>query len=249
MNNQFAISAKNIAKSFTTSEDPPGSLKSYLVNLSTGNLFRSKVRRASVLKDISFDIKKGEIVGIMGRNGTGKSTLIRILSGIYKPDSGSLKVNGRVAAMVGLGAGFHPDLSGWDNIFLNAAIVGFSRQETKELVYKIVDFSELGMHIYQPVKKYSSGMQMRLAFSVAIHIDASILLLDEILGVGDEGFQKKSLTKLTELIHDGRTIILITHDPYSIRKYCQRCIVLDNGYVKYDGEPDLGTQAYSHLFL
>lgn len=242
------ISAKGLYKTFTQFADRPNTLKSFLVNVSKG-LFRSKDKMTfNVLDGVNFDIYPGEIVGIMGRNGAGKSTLIRLIGGIYSPDKGKLEVKEKVATLVGLGAGFHPELTGYENIFLNGAIIGFGRNQIMSVVDKIIEFSELGEHIHAPVKTYSSGMVLRLGFSVAAHIDAPILLLDEILGVGDEGFYKKSLTRLIELIKSGRTIVLITHDPESVLKFCTRCLILENGVISFDGNPAEGINRYSALF-
>lgn len=242
------ISVRNLTKEFWHINERPQSLKSYLVNFSKGNLFSTKKQRMRVLDGISFDVHQGEIVGIMGRNGTGKSTLFRLLSGIYVPNSGKIEVRQPLAALVGLGAGFNHELTGYENIFLNGSIIGFSRSEMASVLDRIIDFSELGEHINAPVKNYSSGMVLRLGFSIAAHIDAPILLLDEILGVGDEGFQRKSLAKILSLIEEGRTIILVTHDPKSVLDHCTRCMILEHGQIQYDGTPQEGVKRYSALF-
>lgn len=201
-----------------------------------------------VLDGVSFEIYPGEVVGIMGRNGAGKSTLFRLLTGIYRPDSGRIQVREKMAALIGLGAGFHGDLTGYENIFLNASVIGFSRAQITGVVDKIIEFSELGEHIHVPVKNYSSGMILRLGFSIASHVDAPVILLDEILGVGDEGFQRKSLAKILEMIRSGRTVILVTHDSEAVLKHCTRCIVLDGGKIVYGGEVAGGVATYKGLF-
>lgn len=246
---QPVISVKNLKKEFSFLDDRPKNIKEMLVRLSRGALFAGRRHRHKVLDGVSFDIFPGEIVGIMGRNGTGKSTLLRLLCGIYSPDSGKITVTQKVAALVGLGAGFHTDLTGYENIFLNAAVIGFGRAQIHKLAEEIIEFSELGEQIRMPVRNYSSGMVMRLGFSIAAHVDAPILLLDEILGVGDEGFQAKSLQKLLDLMRSGRTVVLITHDARSILSHCTRCIVLEKGQLIFDGLPADGVNAYSALFL
>lgn len=242
------ISARDVRKTFVQIPDRPHSLKSYLVNFTRGRFFAKEKSVSRVLNGVSFDIYPGEVVGIMGRNGAGKSTLFRLLSGIYQPDSGKIRVNGKMAALIGLTAGFHQELTGYENIFLNGSVIGFSRAQIMKVVDEIIEFAELGEHIHVPVKNYSSGMTLRLGFAIAVHLDARIVLLDEILGVGDEGFQRKSLNKILELIRSGRTIILITHDAHSVLTHCTRCIVIDSGHVIFDGQPEAGVARYSALF-
>lgn len=242
------ISVRNLKKEFSVLTDRPTDLKSYLVRLCTLRFSSKQRSHMKVLDGVSFDIYPGEIVGIMGRNGTGKSTLFRLLSGIYSPDSGTIRVTQKMAALVGLGAGFHPELTGYENIFLNGSVIGFSRAQIHAIADKIVEFSELGDQIRLPVKNYSNGMILRLGFSIAAHIDAQILLLDEILGVGDEGFQRKSLNKLLELIRSGRTIVIVTHDSNSVLAHCTRCLVMDHGKILFDGKPAEGVARYSALF-
>ncbi len=243
------IEFNNVSKAFVHLRDRPKSMKSILVSACRGDLrSRFKGERKIVLQNVSFKIRRGETVGIMGRNGTGKSTLLRMLCGIYQPDSGQITVTERIAPLIALGAGFHPDLSGYENIYLSAAILGIPRSVTKTLIPEILQFAELGDEIYDPVKNYSSGMMMRLGFSVASHLDAPILVLDEVLSVGDEGFQKKCFKKIDELFRSGRTVILVTHDPKQVKRFCQRCLVFENGSLLFDGDPEAGTQVYSGLF-
>lgn len=243
------ISVRNLTKTFQYWEDRPNDLKRVMISLAKGkwNLGGPK-RKLNVLEDVSFDIRPGEFVGIMGRNGAGKSTILKLISGIYEPTKGSVEIHGRVAPLLELGAGFAGDLSGYDNIFLNAAILGYGRQQTMKSVEAIIEFSELGDMIRLPVRKYSSGMLIRLGFSVAIHLPAPILLFDEVLAVGDAGFQEKSLKKIQELHREGRTVILVTHDAEAIRRNCSRCIVIENHTKIFDGDAALGAQKYLETF-
>jgi ABC-type polysaccharide/polyol phosphate transport system ATPase subunit len=238
------ISVQNVTKKFAHWDSQHDSLKSILVDLVKGNLKLGKKKEFIALEDIHFDVHQGEFVGIMGRNGAGKSTLMKIISGIYCPTSGSVKVNGAIAPLIELGAGFSGDLSGYENIFLNAAILGFGKAATQKAVPKILEFSELGELIHMPVKNYSSGMLVRLGFSIATTLTAPVLLLDEVLGVGDALFQQKSLRKIHELHNEGRTVLLITHDPSAVVEHCSRCIVIADHKVIFDGDPERGKNAY-----
>ena len=246
--NPPVIEFRDVSKTFSYVKNRPTSLKSLFLSVAKGSYFSLDREQKVVLHKVSFNIQSGETVGIMGRNGTGKSTLLRILSGIYKADSGEVIVRKRIAPLVALGAGIHPDLSGYENIFLNGAILGIPRASLKEIVPQIVEFSELGNQIHHPVKSYSSGMILRLGFSVASHVDAPIVILDEILGVGDEGFQRKCFAKMDEMFNSGRTIILVTHDPQQIARYCKRALILENGHLVYDGPAAASSQHYSNLF-
>ncbi len=244
MNTKPIIQVENVSKKFTyTAERMPNSLKSYVINALHGR-FASKSREIHVLNNINFEIYPGEFVGIMGRNGVGKSTLFKLICGIYTPTSGKIEVRAPLAPLLELGAGFLFDLSGYENIFLNAAILGYSRQATLNTLDQILEFSELGDMIYMPLKNYSSGMIVRLGFSIATHIDVPILLVDEILAVGDAGFQKKCLDKIQSLHKAGRTIVLITHNPEAVKQHCDRCIVFSNQNKVFDGKPTDGANAY-----
>jgi lipopolysaccharide transport system ATP-binding protein len=209
-------------------------------------LFRSKQQRANVeaaaadntfwaLKDVSFEVKRGEIVGIIGRNGAGKSTLLKILSRITKPTSGEARIEGRVASLLEVGTGFHPELTGRENIFLNGAILGMKKFEIKEKFDEIVAFAEIEKFVDTPVKRYSSGMYVRLAFAVAAHLEPEILLVDEVLAVGDASFQKKCLNKMQEVGTHGRTVFFVSHNMAAITRLCRRTILLDAGRVQTDG--------------
>ncbi len=242
------IEVKNLTKSFDHWMDQPHSFKNLLMRISKGewNPFKGR-KQFTVLNDVSFDIYPGEFVGIMGRNGAGKSTLLKLISGIYTPTSGTIEARAIIAPLIELGAGFHPDLSGYENIFLNAAILGFGKKATEAIVPSILEFSELGEQIYKPIRNYSSGMLARLGFSVAINLEAPVLLVDEILAVGDAGFQLKCLAKIDEMHKSGRTIVLITHSPEAIERYCSRCIVIENSRKVYDGDAKGGTARYKDL--
>lgn len=189
------------------------------------------------LKDISFSVMKGEILGIIGSNGAGKSTLLKILSDVIAPTSGEVIYSGRVSSILDIGTGFHPDLSGKDNIYLNASLLGLSKREIAEKLDEIIDFSGIGSFINEPVKNYSNGMYLRLAFSIAIHIDANILLLDEVVAVGDTEFRHKCYAKLRFLAGKGLTILIVTHNMSQILEFCSRCIRIDNGRLLGNGLP------------
>ncbi len=187
------------------------------------------------LDGVSFEIGEGESVALLGFNGSGKSTMLKLISGVLAPDSGSVLTRGRVAGLIEVGAGFHPDLSGRENIFLNAAILGMSKKETEARYEEIVAFSEIEQFIDTEVKHYSSGMFLRLAFSVAIHTEMDVLLIDEILSVGDEPFQKKCLARVRELHAKGKTLVVVSHDLNMVSKLCDRGILLQKGKVRFDG--------------
>lgn len=187
------------------------------------------------LDGVSFEIGEGESVALLGFNGSGKSTMLKLISGVLAPDSGSVLTRGRVAGLIEVGAGFHPDLSGRENIFLNAAILGMSKKETEARYDEIVAFSEIEQFIDTEVKHYSSGMFLRLAFSVAIHTEMDVLLIDEILSVGDEPFQKKCLARVRELHAKGKTLVVVSHDLNMVSKLCDRGILLQKGKVRFDG--------------
>lgn len=241
---QPVISLSHVTKEFRFWDERPTSFKTALVDLLKGKLSYGKKKMFTVLDDVSFDIGPGEFVGIMGRNGAGKSTLLKLICGIYSPNSGKIEINKTIAPLIELGAGFHGDLSGYENIFLNAAILGVGRDATTAAVNDILEFSELGEKIHMPVKNYSSGMLVRLGFSIAVHLDAPVLLVDEVLAVGDAGFQEKCLKRIRELHEKGRTIVLVTHSPEAVANHCQRCIVIDKNKKVFDGDAREGSQVY-----
>ncbi len=197
------------------------------------------------LDGISFEVKKGEAVGIIGKNGAGKSTLLKLITRITGPSKGTISLNGRVASMLEVGTGFHPELTGRENIYMNGAILGMSKKEIDEKIEEIIDFSEVRQFIDTPVKRYSSGMYVKLAFSVAAHLDSEIVIMDEVLAVGDMAFQKKCLTKMRQTAkEDGRTVLYVSHNMNTIRQLCDRVIVLSKGRMIFDGDVDEGIAIY-----
>ncbi|HWD40021.1 MAG TPA: ABC transporter ATP-binding protein [Fimbriimonas sp.] len=226
------VSVKDLHKEFVISNTAIGSIKTLLVWWK-----RRSVKRFQVLKGVSFDIKRGECVALVGRNGAGKSTLLSLIAKVYKPTSGTIKVNGRLAPLLELGAGFHPDLSGAENVFFNAMILGLTRKQARERFQEILDFSELGDHVFAPVRSYSSGMIARLGFSVAVHVDAEILIVDEVLAVGDFEFGLKCLQRLKEFREKGGTILLVSHQAETVMTFADRAIWIQHGEVQMDGTP------------
>jgi len=208
--------------------------------------FREQIReRVHALNNLSFSINKGETVGIIGKNGAGKSTLLKLIAGVSFPTTGKIEVKGRLAPLIELGAGFHPELSGKENIFLNGVILGLDEKYLVAKFQEIVDFSEIEMkHIYAPVKHYSSGMYMRLAFSVAVFTQPEILLVDEILAVGDTAFQKKCFDRMEEFKKQGVTIVYVSHSMASVKEFCSRVLYLENGQIKFDGSPTEAVKLY-----
>lgn len=194
--------------------------------------------------DVSFSINKGEIVGLIGANGSGKSTLLQLICGILQPTHGEIKVEGRVAALLELGSGFNPEFTGHDNIFMNAALLGLSTEQIKARYSDIVAFADIGDFIHQPVKTYSSGMIVRLAFAVSSFVDADVLVVDEALSVGDVGFQAKCLERMERLMNQGVTVLLVTHDVQLVKRYCNRVLFLNHGNLAFDGDPEQGVELY-----
>ena len=230
-NSEYAIVVKNVYKKFKLVYDKPYTLKERLVFWN-----KTKVGYHDVLKDIDLNIKKGETVALIGTNGSGKSTLLKLMTKIYYPTKGDIEVNGKLTSLLELGAGFHQDFTGRENIYFNASIFGLTAQEIDARVQDIIDFSELHEFIEVPVRTYSSGMYMRLAFSVAINVDADILLIDEILAVGDQRFQDKCFAKLEELKKEGKTIVIVSHSAASIKRLCDRAVWLYDGKIRKDGK-------------
>jgi len=197
------------------------------------------------LDDVSFEVQQGESIGLMGLNGSGKSTLLKLINGVMRPDSGKVLTRGRIAGLIATGAGFHPQLTGRENVFLNAAILGMSEKETKAKFSDIVEFADIGRFLETPVGHYSSGMFARLGFAVAVHTDSDIFLVDEVLAVGDKPFKKKCLARMQEIRDEGRTLFYVSHAAGSVRKMCDRVLVLENGKLGYDGPTDEGIK-YLH---
>ena len=196
------------------------------------------------LKDINFEVKQGEVLGIIGKNGAGKSTLLKILSQVTTPTTGEVKVKGRIAALLEVGTGFHPDLTGRENIYLNGAILGMTKQEIKIKFDEIIDFSGVAKYLDTPVKRYSSGMMVRLGFAVAAHLEPEILIVDEVLAVGDAEFQKKCLGKMKQVSGEGRTVLFVSHNMPSIKSLCTTGIYLDKGSIKFQGNIDQTISKY-----
>lgn len=228
----YSIIVENVSKKFRRYTDKQSTLKAKVLNFG-----KQVINEDWILKNINLCIEEGQSVGLIGRNGSGKSTLLKIMTKILYPDKGSLSVNGRVSSLLELGAGFHPDFTGLENIFMNASILGLSKKEIELKLTDIISFSELGDYIYQPVRIYSSGMYMRLAFSVAISVDPDILLIDEVLAVGDSAFQNKCIEKIKELKGMGKTIVIVTHDNSMVEKICDRAVWLQDGEITSDGFP------------
>lgn len=226
------IDIQDVSKRFVIRKEK--SLKERLVNFGRSNLHKEDFW---ALRDVSLQIESGTTVGLIGPNGSGKSTLLKTIGGIIQPTTGSVHLRGRLAALLELGAGFHPDLTGRENVYLNASILGLSRAETDRHFDAIVDFSGIEAFIDTQVKFYSSGMYVRLAFAVAVHVDPDILLVDEVLAVGDEPFQRKCLERIRSFQHDGRTIIMVTHSLDQVAEFCDRAVVLESGNLVVDGPP------------
>ena len=230
--NDIAIKVIDMTKSFKLFYDKPNTLKERLVFWN-----RKKADKRVVLDNINLEIKKGDTVALIGTNGSGKSTLLKLMTKIIYPTSGKIVVNGKLTSLLELGAGFHPDFTGRENIYFNASIFGLTAAEIDKRVNKIIEFSELEEFIDSPVRTYSSGMYMRLAFSIAINVDADILLIDEILAVGDQHFQEKCFKKLEELKNSDKTIVIVSHNLDQIEKLCTRAIWINDGALAMDGKP------------
>ncbi len=236
---EYKIIVDNVYKSFNVYLDKANTIKEKLLFFA-----RNKKEKREVLKGINLKIKKGEAVALIGINGSGKSTLLKLMTKIIYPNKGKIITNGKLTSMLELGAGFHPDFSGRENIYFNASIFGLTKKEIDSRINKIIEFSELEEFIDNPVRTYSSGMYMRLAFSVAINVDADILLIDEILSVGDQHFQEKCFEKMKELKKEGKTMVFVTHSMHSVKEFCTRAVWLHEGRIKMDGEPEQVTEQY-----
>jgi ABC-type polysaccharide/polyol phosphate transport system ATPase subunit len=227
------IQVKDIRKEFTLNNSGANSIKTALLWWR-----RRQYKHLEVLKGVSFDVNPGECVAVIGRNGAGKSTLLSLMARVYKPTSGSITMNGRIAPLLELGAGFHLDLTGLENIYFNAIILGLTRQQVKERIDDIVAFSELGDHVNSPTRTFSSGMLARLGFAIAVHVDAEILLVDEVLSVGDFEFEKKCFAKIDEFRAAGGTILFVSHNTHAVRRIADRCVWLHKGEARLIGKPD-----------
>ena len=241
MKNKYAITIQNVSKEFKLVYDKPFTLKERLVFWNKKN---SRVGRHQVLKGVSLKIKKGETVALIGVNGSGKSTLLKLMTRIIYPTEGTIKIDGKLTSLLELGAGFHPDFTGRENIYFNASIFGLTATEIDKRVGEIIEFSELGNFIDSPVRTYISGMYMRLAFSVAIYVDAEILLIDEILAVGDQHFQDKCFEKLRQLKDSGKTIVIVSHSLGAVKELCDRAVWIYDGEIRMDGASEKVIKEY-----
>jgi ABC-type polysaccharide/polyol phosphate transport system ATPase subunit len=227
------VEVRDLHKEFFLSHSGVGSLKTMLLWWK-----RRGIERLHVLKGLSFEVQRGESVAVVGRNGAGKSTLLALLAQVYKPTRGSIHVGGRLAPLLELGAGFHPDLTGLENVFFNGIILGLTRKEIQSRIDEIVAFSELEVHIDAPVRTYSSGMLARLGFAVAVHVDAEVLLVDEVLAVGDFQFEQKCYAKIDEFRSKGGSILFVSHQMDAVRRVADRCLWLSRGEIVAEGLPE-----------
>lgn len=241
MDKQFAIRVTHLTKTFRIPHERISTLRGAFVNI----FHRKTYEELRALDDVSFDVQKGEFFGVIGRNGSGKSTLLKLLAGIYQPNQGKIHVDGMISPFLELGIGFHPELTGRQNIYLNATVLGLSKKEIDKKFDEIVAFSELKRFMDQKLKNYSSGMQVRLAFSVSIHANRDILLMDEVLAVGDTNFQQKCLQEFRRYKKLGKTVILVSHDISTIQEYCDRALLLRNGIVQAMGSSAEVAHAYT----
>ncbi len=242
----IAISVQDVSKTFKLPHERNSSIKGALINMAH---HKKGYEEQHVLEDISFEIKKGEFFGIVGRNGSGKSTLLKLLAGIYMPDKGHIQINGKLTPFIELGVGFNPELTGRDNIFLNGALLGFNRREMSAMYADIVAFAELERFMDQKLKNYSSGMQVRLAFSIATRAKSDILLIDEVLAVGDAAFQNKCFDYFYELRRRGATVVFVSHDRGSLERFCDRGILIDKGLITERGSIRKVLKTYSNVVL
>jgi len=246
MSDNIAIKVDNVSKTFRLPHEKTTSIKSAVVNFYRRN---KTYEKQQVLKDVSFEINKGEFFGIVGRNGSGKSTLLKLLAGIYTSEKGSITVNGNLTPFIELGVGFNPELTGRENVFLNGALLGFNRKEMIGMYDDIVDFAEIERFMDQKLKNYSSGMQVRLAFSIAIRAKSDILLIDEVLAVGDENFQKKCIATFRQIKNRGTTIVFVSHDMTIVEQFCDRAILIDKGRLVFSGKSTKIASQYRDLNL
>jgi ABC-type polysaccharide/polyol phosphate transport system ATPase subunit len=236
-----AIRLQNVTQRFRVIQERPDTLRELF---STFLRHQSSYHDFEAVKNVSFEVPKGQMLGLIGRNGSGKSTLLKIVSGVYRPSAGTVQVQGSLAPLIELGAGFHHELTGRENILLNGLLMGYSKREMLERQQRIIDFAEIDDFIDSPVKQYSSGMYMRLAFAVATEVDPQILLIDEILSVGDTGFQEKCFERIRNFRRAGKTILMVTHNMLQVAEHCDRAILLDKGCILADGLPEDVIEVY-----
>ncbi len=241
-NKEYSIIVDNVYKTFNVYMDKANTIKEKLMFFK-----RNRKEKREVLKGINLTVNKGEAVALIGVNGSGKSTLLKLMTKIIYPNKGKIETHGKLTSLLELGAGFHPDFSGRENIYFNASIFGLTKKEIDSRLNNIIEFSELGSYIDNPVRTYSSGMYMRLAFSVAINVDADILLIDEILSVGDQHFQEKCFKKMQELKQEGKTMVFVTHSMESVKQLCDRAVWLYEGKIRMDGNTKEVVDEYLHV--
>jgi ABC-2 type transport system ATP-binding protein len=246
---QTVIKVDNVSKVFRLPHEKTGSVKSIFTSAFSMIRKRQTFEVQQALKDVSFEVKKGEFFGIVGRNGSGKSTMLKMLANIYQPTTGELNFTGKLVPFIELGVGFNPELTGRENVYLNGALLGFSEKQVNAIYDEIVEFSELEKFMDQKLKNYSSGMQVRLAFSVATHAEADILLVDEVLAVGDADFQRKCFDYFRKLKRDKITVVFVTHDMNAIREYCDRAILIEKSRLVVEGDPEVVAQHYTRMFM
>ncbi len=245
-NPQVAVKVEHLSKSFRLPHESHSGIKQLIINVFSGKHTKG-YEEQHVLKDISFEVNKGDFFGIVGRNGSGKSTLLKLLAGIYTPDRGAIEIYGSLVPFFELGVGFNPELTGRENVYLNGALLGFSKKQMEAMYRDIVDFAELDRFMDQKLKNYSSGMQVRLAFSIAIRAKSDILVLDEVLAVGDEAFQRKCYQYFAEIKKQGQTVILVTHSMDTVLQFCNRALLIDKGHKTEIGSPLKIAQIYREL--
>jgi len=244
MRNSAAVRVEHVTQRFRVIHERPDSMRELFTNL-----FRKTVEyhEFEAVNDLSLEVPPGQVLGLIGRNGSGKSTLLKIIAGVYKPTSGSVHVAGKLAPLIELGAGFHHELTGRENILLNGLLMGYSRQEMQERTQRIIEFADIGEFIDAPIKQYSSGMHTRLAFAVATEVDPDILIIDEILSVGDIAFQQKCFDRIETFRRAGKTILFVSHAMRQIVEHCDRVVMLEKGSIVVDGDPQEVTEVYSNL--
>lgn len=246
MSSEYALEVKNVSKSFRLPTEQVSGIKQAVINQFKGI---KGYKEQHVLKDISFQVEKGDFFGIVGRNGSGKSTLLKLISQIYTPDSGSVEVNGTLIPFIELGVGFNPELTGRENVYMNGALLGFSREEVSKMYTEIVEFAELEDFMDQKLKNYSSGMQVRLAFSIAIKAQGDILVLDEVLAVGDSAFQQKCFDYFAQIKREKKTVILVSHSMSSVQRFCNKAVLIEKGEIIEDRSVLDVTTKYEKLFI
>jgi len=241
---QSVVKLENVTQCFRVIQERPDSLRELFAKF-----FRHQVsyHDFNAIRDLSLEVPCGQMLGIIGRNGSGKSTLLKIIAGVYKPTAGQVRVEGTLAPLIELGAGFHHELTGRENILLNGLLMGYSKQDMKAREQSIIEFAEIGEFIDAPIKQYSSGMQTRLAFAVATEVDPDILIVDEILAVGDESFQQKCFARIEKFRSAGKTILFVTHNMNQVTEHCDRVILLERGSMIADGQPQEVVSSYKHL--